>query len=413
MANKRVGPAEGSPAEGAVLTTILTQGPIARVDIAQRTGLSFPAVTRAVKALLDSGYLEHAAIPVEVNSGDGPRMGRPTIPLQVRAQRAGAVGIKITSDEIIGVATNLYGDPLTSLHQPLESPDVDGVVQAIATMWGALTESAPASFRKGSTALGLSLSGDIDHASGHVRYSPFLGWRDVPLGSLVAQACESDVVVENDVKALAVAERWFGLGRGVTSFALVTIGAGIGCSLVLDGELVRGSHSVAGEIGHLPLGSSRVKCHCGGRGCVEAVASATAILEQCRVAAGKPGLSLDQAVKLARESDGDVRQVFARAGHIIGLALASVANLVGPERIIVAGEGVSAYDLMEQSARKAFTQQAFGAAADCSIHVRDLSFEEWARGAAAVSIQELVFPATRNTAVEISPAVSRAVHTRV
>jgi predicted NBD/HSP70 family sugar kinase len=87
-----------------------------------------------------------------------------------------------------------------------------------------------------------------------------------------------------------------------------------------------------------------------------------------------------------------VRAVFARAGHALGLAIASVANLIGPERVIISGEGVATYDLFADQIRETFAAQAFGAAAECDLLLRPLPFEEWARGGAAVAAQRLFAP---------------------
>jgi predicted NBD/HSP70 family sugar kinase len=91
-----------------------------------------------------------------------------------------------------------------------------------------------------------------------------------------------------------------------------------------------------------------------------------------------------------------VRAVFSGAGRALGLALASVANLIGPERIIISGEGVASYDLFADQIRQTFAAQAFGAAAGCDIVVRPLPFEEWARGGAAVAAQHLFAPPSRS-----------------
>jgi predicted NBD/HSP70 family sugar kinase len=235
----------------------------------------------------------------------------------------------------------------------------------------------------------VAVSGDVDRAGGVVRYSPFLGWRDVALARLLAAATGLDVTIENDVKSLAVAEQLFGDGKGCADFALVTVGTGIGCALVVNHALVAGAHGVAGEIGHVRVNSDGPDCHCGSSGCVEAVASTGAIVAAARAASGDPALSMEGAVALARSGDAAVRAVFRRAGEAIGLGLAALANFTGPEKILVSGEGASAYDLFETSIRDAFRRQAFGAAA-CPLILSPLPFEQWARGAAAVAVQRLV-----------------------
>jgi predicted NBD/HSP70 family sugar kinase len=98
---------------------------------------------------------------------------------------------------------------------------------------------------------------------------------------------------------------------------------------------------------------------------------------------------MDDAVARARGGDEPLREVFAAAGHAIGLGLAALVNLFGPERVVVSGEGVATYDRFEEQIRRTFAVQAFGSAAWCGLVIRPLPFEEWARGAAAVAVQSL------------------------
>jgi len=396
MPIQRSGPVEGTSAEAAVLTTVLTAGAIARSDIARRTGLSSAAITRATAPLLDAGILRYAddgevsAAPSEAAS----HMGRPRSPLTVRVNHTGVLGIKLTAHEAIGVVCDLAGAVRARDTQMLGDISIESVLQSIDMLVTRLRKTSDRlQFIQPVQHIGLSLSGDIDSTTGRVRYSPFLGWRDVALGPLTAALTGCAVVVENDVKALAVAEQWFGLARGLRNFALVTIGTGIGCALVVDGALVRGSHSVAGEIGHLPVGDPTVACPCGGRGCVEAEASTAALARRCCEVANDSTLTLAAAIERARSGDGALADVFSRAGWLIGLAIASMTNLLGPSDVIVSGEGVASYDLLEVAIRQSFSQQAFGAAVRTNLHLHPLSFDEWAHGAAAVALEEFAFPA--------------------
>ncbi|MDS0138056.1 ROK family protein [Amycolatopsis sp. CM201R] len=365
-----------------MFTTVLTEGPVSRVDVARRTGLSSAAVTKAARPFIEAGYLEELAS----EGRTAPGAGRPANPLAIRPDREYFVGVKITGDDLIGVVTDLRADVRASAHHALTGHDVGHVVRALADLVGELLTGT---LRERAYCLGIAVSGDVDRASGVVRYSPFLGWRDVPLAELLEEATGLTVTLENDVKALAVAEQWFGEGVGASSFALVTVGTGIGSALVVHGDLVRGAHGVAGEIGHVPVADGGPSCHCGGQGCVEAIASTEAILTRARQVTGEPGLSMDDAVTRARGGDEPLREVFAGAGHAIGLGLAALVNLFGPERVVVSGEGVATYDLFEDQIRRTFAVQAFGSAARCGLVIRPLPFEEWARGAAAVAVQSL------------------------
>jgi predicted NBD/HSP70 family sugar kinase len=375
------------PAVAHVLQTVLVHGPLTRTEIGQHTGLSSGAVTKAATPLLEDGWIAELARPVV----DRPA-GRPATLVAVRGERASFLGVKVTADELIGVRVDLTGKPLAARRARFDSRDVDSVVRAIARLVRPLVAAPRAAQAAEIHGLGVTISGDVDRETGSVHHSPFLNWHGVPLAQLVENATGLPTVIENDVRALTVAEQWFGAGAGVASFAVVTVGTGIGCGLFVNGHVIPGAHGVAGEIGHLPVGGADRMCTCGNIGCVEAVAATQSIVEQARQATGNMRLSMTEAVRLAHDGNPAVRAIFTRAGHALGLALASVANLIGPELIIISGEGVASYDLFAEQIRKTFTAQAFGAAADCKIIVRPLPFEEWARGGAAVAALRLVVP---------------------
>jgi predicted NBD/HSP70 family sugar kinase len=380
-----------APAVSLVLQTVLAHGPLTRAEVGRRTGLSPGAVTKAAAPLLEDRWIVELGRAV----GDGGA-GRPATLVAVRPERAGFLGVKVTADELIGLRTDLTAKPLATRRAALDSRDVGSVVTAVTRLVRRLVVAAPAGMAPEVHSLGVAISGDVDGPSGIVHHSPFLGWHGVPLAELVRDATGIPTVIENDVRALTVAEQWFGAGAGLSSFALITVGTGIGAGLSIGGQVVTGAHGVAGEIGHLPVGGTDRMCTCGNTGCLEAVASTQAIVEQARSATDNPRLTMSDAVRLARSGHTAVRAVFSRAGHALGLGIASVANLIGPERIIISGEGVASYDLFADQIRDTFTAQAFGAAKDCDLIVRPLPFEEWARGGAAVAAHHLLTPTRQN-----------------
>ena len=376
-----------TPAAAQVFHTVLAHGPLSRAEAGRRTGLSPGAVTKAATPLLEDGWIEEIGPPAGERAA-----GRPATLLALRAERAGFLGIKATAEELFGVRTDLTARPLATRRAPLDSQDVGSVVLAIGQLVRRLTSGQAARGAPDVHGLGVAISGDVDGGTGVVHRSPFLNWHGVPLARLVEEATGLPTVIENDVRALTVAEQWSGAGAGLSSFAVITVGTGIGAGLSIDGKVVSGAHGVAGEVGHLPVRGAERMCTCGNIGCVESVAATQAIVEQARQASGDARLTMADAVRLARAGDAAVRAVFTRAAHALGLAIAAVANLIGPERIIISGEGVAFYDLYADQIRETFNAQAFGAAKDCDLIVRPLPFEEWARGGAAVAAQNLVSP---------------------
>jgi predicted NBD/HSP70 family sugar kinase len=373
-----------------VLTRILTQGPIARVEIARRTGLSQAAVTKAVAPLIETGFVtDQAPVPPE-DSQLG--IGRPVSPLTVVRGSVSVIGLKVTPTSLIGVTTDFTAGILTVRRQRLDDTEPERVIDQLAD----LSKELITSLKTGEVmagpliGIGVAVSGDVDAAHGVVRDSPFMGWRDVPVAELIGQRLRVPVVVTNDVRALTVAEHWFGVGVDADSFAVVTIGSGIGCGLYINGEVVSGAYGVSGELGHLPLAPGDLVCTCGRRGCVETVASSDAILARTRETTGRADLDLAGAVKLAHEGDEHAREAFDRAGEVIGAALAAMVNLVGPELVVIAGEGVAEYDLYEERLRRTFAEHAFGAAGNSRLMLRSHTFDDWARGAAATVIRSYV-----------------------
>ncbi|MFG2960065.1 ROK family protein [Streptomyces sp. NPDC048291] len=373
-----------TPAVSQIFTTVLSHGPLTRLEAARRAGLSPAAVTKAVRPLLAAGYLAEDA------DGEArPSLGRPANLVRVDGGRALFIGVKVTGDEVIAVLTDLCCRILLARRLPVTDRAAKAVLTSVAELTHELRTEAE-DFGAPVLGLGIAVSGDVDRSEGVVRYSPFLDWRNVALAELAAMTTGLPVVVDNDVRALTVAEQWFGAGVGLSDFAVVTVGAGIGCGLVVHGRVVSGAHGVAGEIGHVAIDPAGPLCHCGNRGCVEAIAGDAAIVTRMREVTGRQVADSAAALALAHEGVPGAREVYARAGEAIGRGIATVANLFGPERVIISGEGLAAYDLFAEQILDSFTAAAFGSAAQSDVQTRPLAFEEWARGAAAAAIQSFI-----------------------
>ncbi|MGN8048964.1 ROK family protein [Curtobacterium sp. 22159] len=372
-----------SDASARVFTTILTRSPISRIDVARSIGVSQAAVTKAVNPLIAAGLVDDT-----LDSTLTGMPGRPVSPVAVVPDAMVAIGVKVNSDELVGVATDLTNRTIVSERMPLATREPAAVIDAVVAICSDLEEQlGPLAARL--ACVGVSVSGDVDTETGVVRDSAIMGWRSVDLGAALSERLTPRIVVDNDVRALTIGEHWFGVGLGTSSFAIVTIGRGVGSGLHLNGEVVEGAYGVAGEIGHLPLTSRDHVCPCGRRGCVEAVASTGAILAAVSAAHGRT-VELDEAVALARAGDPASRESFREAGAVIGTAIASVVNMVGPELVIIGGEAVSAFDLFEEPLLGSYGEHVFASADRCRIAVRPHTFEDWARGAAATAIRSLV-----------------------
>jgi len=372
-----------SDAATRIFTTILTHSPISRIDVARITGVSQGAVTKAVTPLVAAGLVDDT-----LDSKREGLPGRPVNPVAVMPEALVALGIKVNADELIGVATDLRTRTLASERVPVESREPEAIVEAIVAICKRL-EARLDGLGSRLACIGVAVSGDVDASTGVVRESAIMGWRAVDLGARLQERLTPLVIVDNDVRALTIGEHWFGVGLGTSSFAIVTIGRGIGSGLHVNGEVIEGAHGVAGEIGHLPLTSPDRICPCGRRGCVEAIASTGAIVNAISAAHSRH-VGIEEAVSLANAGDQDALKVFDEAGAVIGTAIATLVNLIGPELVIIGGEAVTNFHLYETTLRASYREHVFGSADRCRIVVRSHTFEDWARGAAATAIRALV-----------------------
>ncbi|GAB2627970.1 ROK family transcriptional regulator [Streptomyces capparidis] len=369
-----------------IFATVLTVGPISRTQLAQRLGLAPSSVTRMLPPLLEHGYLHE--------SDTAPQgRGRPQKMLHVNPDKHLVVGMKIGPAQVSGVVTDMAANVLARAEEPIADRTPETALSAAAALTGRLLSEAPGAADR-VLGLGVGVSGHVDSDAGICRWSALLNWNKVDVAGPLHEATGLRVVVNNDVNTLVVAERWFGAGRDVDSFAVVTVGPGIGCGLLLDGALFSGATGLAGELGHLPLDPGGPMCSCGRRGCLEALAGDRAVLRHLRDA-GVPCDTIAEAIDLARAAEGSswavARSAFAEAGTALGRGLAGMCNLLNLEKIIIAGEGTVAHDLFGPAMTTALEAHAFSTAArDCDIHVDPVRHDLWARGAACLVIRDAV-----------------------
>lgn len=379
----------GEATRAEIFGQVLTAGPISRSGLAARLGLSPSTVTRLLPPLLEADYIREVAEP-----GPAVGPGRPQRLLSVNLERHLVVGVKIAPDAVSGVVTDMGARVLARAELGIDGCAPETALTAAGRLVRRLLGAIPGGTGR-TLGVGVGLGGHVDTASGICRYSGILGWRDVDVAAPLAVATGLPVVVGNDVNALVVAQRWFGAGRESETFAVVTIGAGIGCGLLVGGALFTGSTGLAAEFGHIPIDPAGPVCNCGRRGCLEALACSASVLSRLgHVGLSQPGI--EAAATLARQEPTTpevraARAAFAAAGDALGRGLATLCNLINPELVILAGEGVSVYDLMRPAVHDALSHHAFStAAADCTVLVDPVDDDMWTRGAACLVLRATV-----------------------
>lgn len=361
------------------LLSLISVGPMSRGELGGRLGLSPATTTRTVRPLIEAGLIEERP-PVEAS---GP--GRPTRLLAVVAGSATVAGVKLTADRLYAVLTDPLGEVLAGESLPLTETDPDSVTVLIASVVTGLAERSG----RRTDAIGISLGAAVVGRR-TVVVASFLGWRDVPLAAMVTEATGLPCAVANDVRAFAYAEAWFGAGRGKDPFAMVTLGAGIGCGVVVAGEVVSGAQGAAGSVGHLPVDPSGPSCEIGHPGCARALASTSGIL---RAAARHLGcqaqeLSLDLLLSPDMRRNDGVDDVLRRAALAVGRVVGTLIAYVDPELVVVSGEGVAVVETYREAFEKEVGGLRHWAAAPAPVLLRPFEFDEWARGAAALALDQ-------------------------
>lgn len=217
-------------------------------------------------------------------------------------------------------------------------------------------------------AIGVGAAGQIDRKAGILLHSPNMPLHDLPLGQLLGKQFNKPVLVGNDVEVAAMGEYRYGAGKGYRNFVCVFVGTGIGCGIIQNGQLYTGMTGTAGEVGHMVIEAGGRICGCGGRGCLEAYASRTAITTAilAEIHHGRPSVLSKDVQELVKEGDTIIRsgiladaiqqkdelviEAVSEAANYLGYGLASILNFYNPECLILGGGVTEAIDLLFETA---------------------------------------------------------------
>lgn len=358
----------------AVLAHLGAHGPASRAELARVLGVSPAHMTQLTRELLADGLV------VELDQAPS-QGGRPARMLGVAAAAGSAVGVKVVADHVAFVEVGIDGGVVRSASREFDA----SASTALADLTEILSEFIDAGESQRLLGVGVGVPGSVDSQASGVVDSVQLGWSQMPIGATLRRALGHPVLVENNVNALTMAERLFGVGRDHEDFLVATIGTGVGSGIVLGGSVLRGASGGAGEIGHIPAMEDGPLCSCGNHGCLEALISESALVE----AAVSRGVidAGDGIAELREAADGGVAgafAVFAEAGHRLGRALAGVIHTLDPELVVIMGEGTDAWQHWSAGFEPALRSALIPSRRGVAVAVETWQDEHWAQGAAAL-----------------------------
>jgi len=338
-----------------------------RADAAKISGLSAPTVTRLVDSLIhEEGLIS------ENGSGSSSGGRRPTL-LKFSGCDHFVIGIDLGTTHIYGVLSNLNAEIIAEVKRPTYvGRGFLDIMKRTAEIINELKNN-PHVIGKRIFGVGMAVAGLVNRKRNIVEFSPNFHWHDVNIKQTLGEYCDLPIIFDNVTRVMALGELWYGIGNKFKNFICVNVGYGIGAGIIINGKPLYGRFGMAGEFGHITLEKdSKVLCHCGNYGCLEALASghAIALAAQNGLKAGAKSILLDMCdgdiskvtaemvANAAKTGESFAWNIFRTAAEYLGLGIAELINLFNPEAIIIGGGVAQAGDILFDAVKKTVKARA-------------------------------------------------------
>lgn len=351
-----------TPAEKELIDLIRKHGELSRAELVSCTEYSRTKITSSTSSLLQKKFI------IE-NQSTEYTGGRRSRTFSLNGELGCVAGVEIGATSIHLAVADFSHKILARQHEAAlvrEGP-VFILGRVCALLGQMLAESG---LDEGCLrGIGIGIPGPVDFCNGTVVTPPIMpGWDRYPIIQIVQQCFPSaNVVVDNDVNVMAIGESHRGAGKGVNDLIFVKIGTGIGAGIICNGQIYRGASGCAGDVGHISVDKNGPLCHCGNKGCLEALAGGAAIAERSLAAVqegkspillkyyekNRGTLSAEDVGYAAREGDPVSLAIIRESGQMVGDVLASLVNFYNPSMIVIGGGVSKLGDLLLSSIRQA------------------------------------------------------------
>ncbi len=393
---------DASPYTHQVAADIVRYGPIARTTLAQILNLSQGALSRI------TGDLLHLKVIEELSGNDAPRQGgrlpfgfskqqndsserrgRPLTALRINAKERTFIGINVRGNSALAIAVNALCEPLGEAHTiefSYVSPEELSTL-LVEPIKACAADAESAGLPRPSL-VGVSLGGHVvDNQT--VTAAPFLHWNGhAPLARMISENCGVPTMLFNDLESAVRHECWFGAGVGVSRFALITIGAGIGYSIAQDGEPINNSETSYGTATHIIVDPEGPRCYQGHIGCADCLGN-DSIAEQYSELMGRT-CSFEDFVVDARKGLRQATQLLNRTCFRLGVLIATITNAAMPQKVLVGGESSFLAEMSMELLRKGVESYRHSQAEPVPIEILDDNWINWGRSAASSAIERYI-----------------------
>ncbi len=380
-----------------VLNTIRNYGPISRADIAKRTKLSSTTVSTLADDLIKQEYLE------EIGEGESSGGRRPIL-LKFNPASHFVIGVELEGKNISVAVTDLEINIINKLTEEIKNTDESLAVDEIVNLVRQTMEKSGVKFEK-IVGIGVGATGLIDTERGIIRQAVNLDWKDVPLKDLIEKKFdEIPIYIDNIANVSALGEKWAGAGKKAKNLIYIRIGTGIGAGIILNRTIYEGSNGNAGEIGHMTIEPNGPRCKCGNRGCLEVLASGSAIAKRAitETLGGRDTLigkltngSIEEitakvVAEAAKNGDKLALEIWEEVGEYLGIAIANLINIYNPEIIIIGGGVAQAGKLLFEPIKRTVKRRALpGPGKRAKIVPSELGENVTVIGAAALALEKI------------------------
>lgn len=369
-----------------ILNKIRTSEPISRAQIAKEVKLTPPTVSSIVRELIEQDLVMES----ELGESQGGR--KPTM-LQVNRNGFYVIGVDAGPRTIRCIVSNLSGQIKHNIVVPIEGQLTNDTFLTLLKDSIRMMVEKVANHEK-ILGIGIAMHGVVDVEAGISLFAPILKLSNISIKEELEREFDLVVQVENDARAMALGESWFGTHEKVSSMVAVNLGIGVGAGIIIDGKLHHGALDLAGEVGHMTIDINGERCTCGNRGCLETYVSAPAITRRAAEVMPPSNISSSKQVfELARQGNEECIQVLQQTGEFIGIGLTNLIHIFNPA-LIVLGGGVSKAEqfilppIQQEIEKRSLTN----AAKETEVFISDLEDNATILGTVALLLVELFDP---------------------
>ncbi|MYL40781.1 ROK family transcriptional regulator [Virgibacillus salexigens] len=369
-----------------ILNKIRTSEPISRAQIAKDTTLTPPTVSSIVKELIDQGIVMES----ELGKSMGGR--KPTM-LHINSDAYYVVGVDAGPETVACMLTNLSGEVFERISSKVIKPTTNTKFLAvIKENIQKILHTSPIQSEK-IIGIGVAMHGVVNVKDGVSQIAPNLGVSNIPIKQELEEAFGLTVRVENDARAMALGESWFGGHGGVHSMVAVNIGRGVGSGIIINKQLYHGAEDIAGEIGHMTIDINGPICDCGNPGCLQTFITGTAIADRAQsklALENGSNLTGKKVFERAQHGERGYIELLQETGIIIGIGLINLIHLLNPEKIVLGGGVMKGEKFIFPHIKDTIKQRALTSKAkETEITITNLGDDATLLGAVALLLVEL------------------------